>query len=645
MLMNKISINISFLKRVALFIFVGFLALLMIKVKVDHIIFWDMIYLGQDVAANPDADYYLKLARDLMEQQFSFKSLLQTNLLSIAIALISKSTEFKELIWAGNLLTPICCALTFLAIGLFFSMKSNGSPWVWVVSFFSLLTSYLCLRMGPGYIDTDLLNVFFVYLISALIYFQANIDNLKNKYFLAAALGVLNFLFIRWYPGHESFTILFVIAIIASQWLAKETWKHIFVLASIFVLLSALGSTHFFSSALGLTSSYISHQGGSSAIIKSNVLVQELQVSGFKEWPHILFQWPYHWAYGLGLVVISLVGNLFWLLEDKKKIFAYFIPFIFIPLSFIVADRFYIYTIPLFWFGLFFIIKIFMIKIRANVHVSALIAIIITISVFALHYSPRCFFIFDKACISKVTLFRFPTLDVTNAATFASKHLIQENNTLLAWWDYGHYLAFHTKFNLVLNNGNQFGSHTAEFVDAVFQEDQAKAHQKLKDLNPYHLNEEGTKHKQNKIYLLVNEDFVSKVPGFYQLTSIDHIKVRAKQPSLKPIRCVKKGPDEMMCNKNIVNYKNGLVNEVPGVFKIIYATYQGKFLKEKILNTKGLDVLVNFSSDKDITSNNIIVPKWVAETTLMKLYLGQFEPKLFKLVYNRFPEAKIYELN
>jgi len=499
--------------------------------------------------------------------------------------------------------------------------------------------------MGPGYIDTDLLNVFFVYIISALIYFQANINNLRNKYFLAAALGVLNFLFIRWYPGHESFTILFVIAIIASQWFAKETWKHIIGLASIFVLLSALGSVHFFRSASSLTSSYITHQGGASVIIKSHVLVQELQVSGFKEWPHILFQWPYHWAYGLGLVVISLVGNLFWLFEDKKKIFAYFIPFIFIPLSFFVADRFYIYTIPLFWFGLFFIIKVFMIKTRANVHVSALIAIIIMISVFALHYSPRCFFIFDKACISKVTLFRFPTLDVTNAATFASKHLIQENNTLLAWWDYGNYLAFHTKFNLVLNNGNQFGSHTAEFVDAVFQEDQAKAHQKLKDLNPYHLNEEGSMHKRNKIYLLVNEDFVSKVPGFYQLTSIDHIKVRAKQPSLKPIRCVKKGPDEMMCNKNIVNYKNGLVNEVPGIFKIIYATYQGKFLKEKILNAKGLDVLVNFSSDKDITANNIIVPKWLAETTLMKLYLGQFEPKLFKLVYNRFPEAKIYELH
>ena len=206
MLMNKISINISFLKRVALFIFVGFLALLMIKVKVDHIIFWDMIYLGQDVAANPDADYYLKLARDLMEQQFSFKSLLQTNLLSIAIALISKSTEFKELIWAGNLLTPICCALTFFAIGLFFSMKSNDSPWVWVVSFFSLLTSYLCLRMGPGYIDTDLLNVFFVYIISALIYFQANINNLKNKYFLAVTLGALNFLFIRWY-AHEDISL------------------------------------------------------------------------------------------------------------------------------------------------------------------------------------------------------------------------------------------------------------------------------------------------------------------------------------------------------------------------------------------------------------------------------------------------------
>ena len=202
MLLNKISVNIPFLKRVALFIFVGFLALLMIKVKVDHILLWDMIFLGQDVAANPDADYYLKLARDVVEQQFSFKSITQTNLLSIMIALISKSAHVKDLIWAGNLITPICCALTFLALGLFFSIKSNGSPWGWLVAFLSLLTSYLCLRMGPGYIDTDLLNVFFIYLISALIYFLANVGDLKNKYFLAVLLGALNFLFIRWYQGH-----------------------------------------------------------------------------------------------------------------------------------------------------------------------------------------------------------------------------------------------------------------------------------------------------------------------------------------------------------------------------------------------------------------------------------------------------------
>jgi dolichyl-diphosphooligosaccharide--protein glycosyltransferase len=398
--------------------------------------------------------------------------------------------------------------------------------------------------MGPGYIDTDLLNVFFVYIISALIYFQANINNLKNKYFLAAALGALNFLFIRWY-GHEGFTILFVIAIIASQWVAKETWKHIFGLASIFILLSALGSVHFLSSALNLTGLYITHQGGSSLIIKSHVLVQELQVSGFKEWPHILFQWPYHWAYGLGLVVISLVGNLFWLFEDKKKIFAYFIPFIFIPLSFFVADRFYIYTIPLFWFGLFFIIKVFMIKTRANVHVSALIAIMTVIIVFALHYSPRCFFIFNKACVSKVTLFRFPTLDVTNAATFASKHLIQENNTLLAWWDYGHYLAFHTKFNLVLNNGNQFGQSTRIFVDAVLFEDQAITHQQLKKLNQYSYNTMGKERILNKVYVLINQDFVRKIPDFYQLTSIEKIKAHTKQPSVNFMFCNKKNANEI----------------------------------------------------------------------------------------------------
>ena len=66
-------------------------------------------------------------SRDVVEQQFSFKSITQANLLSIMIALISKSAHVKDLIWAGNLLTPICCALTYLALGLFFSIKSSFS--------------------------------------------------------------------------------------------------------------------------------------------------------------------------------------------------------------------------------------------------------------------------------------------------------------------------------------------------------------------------------------------------------------------------------------------------------------------------------------------------------------------------------------
>ena len=181
MLFNKLSMNSNFLKRIALFIFIGLLTLLMIKVKIDHIVLWDSIYQSQNVAANPDADYQLKLARDLIEQEFKYTSIIHATLLPLLIALISRSAEIKDLIWAGNLLTPICCALTFLAIGLFFSIKSNFSPWGWVVSFLSLLTSYLCLRTGPGYIDTDLLNVFFVYLISALIYFQTSFTNIKDK--------------------------------------------------------------------------------------------------------------------------------------------------------------------------------------------------------------------------------------------------------------------------------------------------------------------------------------------------------------------------------------------------------------------------------------------------------------------------------
>jgi dolichyl-diphosphooligosaccharide--protein glycosyltransferase len=614
----------------------------MIKVKVDHILLWDSIYGIQDVAANPDADYYLKLARDLMEQPFSFKSIAETNLLSLAIAITSKSSKIKDLIWAGNILTPICCGLTFVAIGLFFSIRSNLSPWGWATAFYSLLISYLCSRMGPGYIDTDLLNVFFIYLISALIYFQVNVHTLSHKYFLATLTGVLNFLFIRWY-GHEGFTLLFSTAIIASHLYVKESWKNILAILGIFIFLSVLGGFHFFDSARDFLNSYITDDLGASAFLKSGMKVQELQVSGYNEWAHILFEWPYHWAYGLLLVVISLLGNVFWFFEDKKRIFACFIPFIFIPLSFFVGDRFYIYIIPLFWFGLFFIARIAIIKTRLNVHAAGLIAITLVSIVFFINYSPRC--LFDKTCTSKVTLFRFPSSDVTNTAKFTGSHFEEENNTLIAWWDYGYYLALHTKFNLVLNNGNQFSQLTRKFVDAVLSEDPATTHQQLKKLNQYSYNTLGKERILNKIYVLINQDFVRMIPDFYQVSSIEKIKAHTSQPSMKFMFCNKKNAYEMICNQDVINYRNGLINQAPNFFKIIYLDHNGKLLKEKMFNLHGQDILVNFSSDKEIGQGNIIVPRWFADTTLMKLYLGEFDPKFFKLVYNHFPEARIYELN
>jgi hypothetical protein len=314
-------------------------------------------------------------------------------------------------------------------------------------------------------------------------------------------------------------------------------------------------------------------------------------------------------------------------------------------MSFFVGDRFYIYIIPIFWFGLFYMIKVCITKIKVNTHVATFIAILFICAVFFTHYSPRCFFVFEKTCHAKVTLFRFPTIDVTNATKFANEDLIQENNTLLAWWDYGYYLELHTKFNLVLSPGNQFGNTTHNFIDAVLLDDEVVAHQKLKDLNQYSYNTANKELKTNKIYILVNRDFIYKIPYFYEASSNVKITKHKKEIAMNPLACQKKSADEMWCNKTLINYKNGTVNQSPGIFKIIYLDQQGKFLSEKILNKKGTNTLVHFSLGKDITQNNIMIPKWMSETILVKLYLGQFNPKLFKLVSNHFPDARIYELN
>jgi len=174
------------------------------------------------------------------------------------------------------------------------------------------------------------------------------------------------------------------------------------------------------------------------------------------------------------------------------------------------------------------------------------------------------------------------------------------------------------------------------------------AHQKLKDLNQYSYNTANKELKTNKIYILVNRDFIYKIPYFYEASSNVKITKHKKEIAMNPLACQKKSADEMWCNKTLINYKNGTVNQSPGIFKTIYLDHQGKFLSEKILNKKGTNTLVHWSlgkDGKDITQNNIMIPKWMSETILMKLYLGQFNPKLFKLVSNHFPDARIYELN
>jgi hypothetical protein len=67
-------------------------------------------------------------------------------------------------------------------------------------------------------------------------------------------------------------------------------------------------------------------------------------------------------------------------------------------------------------------------------------------------------------------------------------------------------------------------------------------------------------------------------------------------------------------------------------------------LKTKKINDDGINTLINYSKDSSLERNNFMLPNSYFETSIFKLYFGFYNKKLYKKVYDDFPNSRVYEL-
>ncbi|SHO45740.1 dolichyl-diphosphooligosaccharide--protein glycosyltransferase [Desulfopila aestuarii DSM 18488] len=199
-------------------------------VRLDNLFAWqdfaDAVFInGKPLLTNFDGYYYLRLARDIIENSYSVHDVYRavpdyaTNsvpppLISVILARLSLILPFS-LEWIAVILPAVLGALVALplfGIGWIF----GGRVCAYTAALLGVVSHDLVFRTQLGWLDTDCLNVFFPLAITYCV-LAFSIENEKKRYMYLCCTAILYVLFYYWWDqATQVVTVLTLFPLIVS---------------------------------------------------------------------------------------------------------------------------------------------------------------------------------------------------------------------------------------------------------------------------------------------------------------------------------------------------------------------------------------------------------------------------------------------
>lgn len=338
---------------------------------------------NEQLTRSGDPAYYINIAKYLKEGTpindyydklyFPLKNTGEINvpLLPHIISYLAKDSSTNELVRSGNNLIFYSSILT--TIGVFFLFLVIGRPFEGIIaSVGSGISSMYLLRSSYGYIDTDMLNLFFMYFLYANIYLSSKYQSwLKTLCFIIAA-GIVGKIFFLWYPKPELILLSFF-SLVFFTIVNSKNWKKVFF--NSFVYISITNPAIYLESLnIFINNAYLSEY--LSANIKVIDLVNNTSLNfnnifryiGELQKPSTLDLFKLEGSIYLGLLCFT--GIALWAVA-YPLIFIGFAPLVFFfLLSLILGNRALFYSLPFLWFGLGYLTNFLIFKYVAYKHIN-----------------------------------------------------------------------------------------------------------------------------------------------------------------------------------------------------------------------------------------------------------------------------------
>ena len=220
------------------------------------------LFHGAPIFSTVDAPYFLRKTQELVSgeelqnsdtlraypnqknltRDASYLAALRSQpLLSILLALFTKNTKpFSEL-YAANYMIIVTAGLTALMVAFCFGVAGFWLEGAVAALGGGLSSAYL-IRSSIGRIDTDQLNMGFLYLLFGLAIWSNNQTTKRNFYFSLMLAGLMANVFMWWYGKSE----LVVLAIAAFVWIAFSKRRKIKEIALGTMLFAGISGINYF---------------------------------------------------------------------------------------------------------------------------------------------------------------------------------------------------------------------------------------------------------------------------------------------------------------------------------------------------------------------------------------------------------------
>jgi dolichyl-diphosphooligosaccharide--protein glycosyltransferase len=574
-------------------------------------------------------------------------------LLSVLVGEFARGDDPVNLLKIGNLGLIAASVLTAIAIAVCFGAAGYWTEGA-IASLGGGLSAAYLVRSSIGRIDTDQLNLGFMYLMFGLVTFAGLAKSRISSLAWCVAAGLTANLFMWWYGKAE----LVFMAAVALGWILIFLQRNLVTAACGTIGFLLISGITLFNP---LESSYLQDVVLHSNFIFPNTFstITEIRTVSFSQ---ILF----NTTGSIEMGIVCLAGLALFLVRHPVIAFAYGPLVAFGLLNFVIGNRAIFYSAPIMWFGAAFLITT----------TARFIALNLSENSYGLRWDQSATFL--AACLAMIIAWANSPTDYVPRPSFPKPVLEgftslkasadPTNSVVATWWDYGYASMFFNELPTFHDGGSQTTPSTHFVARAFLNPDQKSTIGYLKFLSTKGhegiTGESSLAGLQEKfgeavsapspdLYLVVTSQMAGWMGSISQIGNWDIEKGEPLALRGNPngpiinydrLNCRLGGyPQTLSCVGTAFDLERGLINGAPLLAGWAHSQ-DGTTIRSKSFDHNG-----DFGVQIIQTGNRInvfLMHRQLFESSFNELfYLGQIDHPSISLHYDNYPHIRIYKID